>query len=121
MTKVVHSPGCVIAKSTVTGNIVGSRIGKIVSKNDRIENERADWFAKLPRFLNIPHVLVFMGNIGPLFEKLRFGHAYMFQDLPNANKIYYCTLLSVGSEAQGKGVGTELFRRGYELAKQVSI
>ena len=44
----------------------------------------------------------------------------MFQDLPNANFIYYCTLLSVGSEAQGKGIGTELFRRGYELAKQVS-
>ena len=93
----------------------------MISRQDASQNERVDWMAKLPRFLNTPHVLVFWGNIGPIFEKLRFGHAYMFEDLPNANFIYYCTLLSVGSEAQGKGIGTELFRRGYELAKQVSI
>ena len=69
MTKYAHSPGCVIARSTLTGNIVGARIGKILSKSDRVENERVDWMAKLPRFFNIPHVLVFAGNIGPLFEK----------------------------------------------------
>ena len=75
--KVRHSPGCVIARSTVTENIVGARIGKIVSKDDPVANERVDFFANLPKFLNIPHSMVYWGNIGPLFEKLGFGHAYM--------------------------------------------
>ena len=44
----------------------------------------------------------------------------MFQDLEDANMIYLAILLSVGREARGKGLGTELMRRGYEIAKQVS-
>ena len=118
--KIRHSPGCVIARSTETGNIVGARIGKIVSKDDPVENERIDWAANLPKFVSIPYVLVFWGNLGPVMEELGFGPAYMFKQLPDAKMIYYCGLLSVSSEAQGKGLGTELFRRGYELAKQVS-
>ena len=43
----------------------------------------------------------------------------MFQDLEDANMIYLAMLLSVGSEARGKGLGTELMRRGYEIAKKV--
>ena len=45
----------------------------------------------------------------------------MFQDLDNANKIYLGVLISVGRAARGKGLGTELMKRGYELAKGVSI
>ena len=119
VTKVKHSPGCIIARSTVSGNIVGARIGKVISKDDPVQNERVDWMATAPKWLHIPYSMVYWGNIGPLFEKMRFGHSYMFKDLPDAKMIYYCTLLSVGGEAQGKGLGTELFRRGYELAKQV--
>ena len=121
MTKIKHGPGCIIARSTESGNIVGARIGKVISKDDPVQNERVDWMAKAPKWLNIPYSMVYWGNLGPIMEKLRFGHAYMFKDLTDAKMIYYCTLLSVGSDAQGKGLGTELFRRGYELAKQVRI
>ena len=119
MKKVLHSPGCLIARSTETGNIVGARIGKIVSKDDPVQNERMDWAVNLPKYLSPPYAFVFWGNCGPIFEKMGYGHAYMFKQLPDAKMIYYCILLSVSSEAQGKGLGTELFRRGYELAKQV--
>ena len=96
-------------------------MGKIVSRKDPVKNERFDWMANLPLCLPIPHCLTFSSNLGPLFEKLRFGHEYMFQDLENANMIYLCLLLSVGREARGKGLGTELMKRSYELAKQVQI
>ena len=104
----------------MTGNIVGVRCGKIISRKDKVKNKRFDWAAKLPKCLNVPHPWVFFSNTGPLFEKLRFGHEYMFQDLEDANMIYLCILLSVGSEAREKGLGTELFRRGYQIAKEVS-
>ena len=120
MTKYKHAPGCIIAKSTLSGNIVGARMGKIVSRKDPIRNERFDWMAKLPLCLPIPHALTFSSNLGPLFEKLRFGHEYMFQDLENANMIYKCLILSVGREARGKGLGTELMKRSYIIAKEVS-
>ena len=120
VTKYKHAPGCIIAKSTLSGNIVGARMGKIVSRKDPIRNERFDWMAKLPLCLPIPHALTFSSNLGPLFEKLRFGHEYMFQDLENANMIYKCLILSVGREARGKGLGTELMKRSYIIAKEVS-
>ena len=53
-------------------------------------------------------------------ESSRYGHQYMFQDLEDANMIYLAQLLSVGSEARGKGLGTELMRRGYKIAKEVN-
>merc|ERR1719510_814785 len=31
--------------------------------------------------------------------------------------IYFCMVLSVGSTERGKGLGTELIKRGYKLAK----
>ena len=95
-------------------------MGRIVSRKDKIKNERFDWVANLPMCLNVPHYLTYFSNIGPLFEKVRFGHQYMFEDLDNANMIYLAILLSVGREARGKGLGTELIRRGYEIAKGVS-
>lgn len=119
--KYKHSPGCIIAKSTITGNIVGARLGKIVHRNDPVKNERFDWMANLPLCFPIPHCLTFSSNLGPLFERLRFGHQYMFQDLESANRIYQCLILSVGREARGKGLGTELMKRSYEIAKQVCL
>ena len=65
--------------------------------------------------------MVYFSNLGPSMESLRFGHQYMFQDLEDANMIYLAQLLSVGSEARGKGLGTELMRRGYEIAKEVNF
>ena len=121
VTKYKHSPGCIVAKSTISGNIVGARLGTVVSRNDPVKNERFDWMANLPLCLPVPHCLTFSSNLGPLFEKLRFGPQYMFEDLENANTIYKCLILSVGREARGKGLGTELMKRSYELAKQVSL
>ena len=115
-----HSPGCIIARSSMTGKIIGCRIGKIISRRDKIKNERFDWVANLPMCLNIPHHWTFFANTGPLFEKLRFGHPYVFEDLQNADMIYLAILLSVGRDARGQGLGTELMRRGYEIAKGVS-
>ena len=121
VTKFAHAPGCIIARSTVTGNLVGLRLGKIVARKDKVQKDpRFDWMAKLPKFLNLPHMLVYFSNLGPAMEKLRFGHEYMFQDLEDANMIYLAILLSVGSEARGNGIGTELMKRGYQIAKEVS-
>ena len=104
----------------MTGNLIGAKLGRIVSKKDKVKKDpRFDWVAKLPAFLHLPHFLVYFGNLGPHVERLRFGHQYMFQDLEDANMIYLAILLSVSSEARGKGLGTELMRRGYEIAKQV--
>ena len=41
-------------------------------------------------------------------------------DLEDANTVYMCMILSVGEEARGKGLGTELIKRGYEVAKKVT-
>ena len=120
MEKHIHSPGCIIARNSMTGKIIGCRMGRIVSRTDKIKNERFDWVANLPMCFNVPHYLTFFSNTGPLFEKLRYGHQYMFKDLESANIIYLAILLSVGRAARGKGLGTELMRRGYEIAKGVS-
>ena len=60
-------------------------------------------------------------DLGDDILELRFGHQYMFQDLESANRIYQCLILSVGREARGKGLGTELMKRSYEIAKQVCL
>ena len=54
-------------------------------------------------------------------EELRFGNQYVFQDLDDANMVYMAILLSVGREARGKGLGTELMKRGYQVAKKVKF
>ena len=55
-------------------------------------------------------------------EELRFGNQYVFQDLDDANMVYMAILLSVGREARGKGLGTELMIfRGYQVAKKVKL
>ena len=106
----------------MSGNLVGLRVGKIVSRKDKVKPfPRADWVAKLPTFLNIPHWLVYMGNMGHFMQKLRIGPEYIFLDLEDADMVYECMCLSVGKEARGKGLGTELIRRGYEIAKKVNI
>ena len=120
MTLYDHAPACIIARSTETGNLVGFRVGKILSRKDRVKKfPSLDWAAKLPKFLNLPHWMVFDGNLGPLLAKMRIGHEYMFVDLEDADMIYMCLFLCVGKEARGKGIGTELIRRGYDIAKKV--
>ena len=64
--------------------------------------------------------MIFWANVGPLFEELRYGNQYAFMDLEDANTVYMCMILSVGEEARGKGLGTELIKRGYEVAKKVT-
>ena len=60
--------------------------------------------------------------MGPLIaDKLKYGKEHIFSELEDAKKVYYCMILSVGSEARGKGLGTELIKRGYEIAKQVTL
>ena len=101
--------------------MVGVRTGKIISRTEKVKKDpRFDWIAKLPKFLNLPHVLVYSASLGPVMNKTRYGHQYMFQDLEDANMIYLCMVLSVGVEARGKGLGTELIKRGYQTAKEVS-
>ena len=54
-------------------------------------------------------------------DTLHYGKQQMFDDLKDAKMIYYCMALSVGSEARGKGLGSELIKRGYKIAKDVSL
>ena len=120
--KYLHAPACIIARSTVTGNLIGVRSGSIISRKDKLKKDpRFDWVAKLPKFLNLPHWLVYFSNLGPTMEELRFGNQYVFQDLDDANMVYMAILLSVGREARGKGLGTELMKRGYQVAKKVKL
>ena len=74
---------------------------------------------KLPKFIKLPQWLVWTANVMPFLEKMRYGPEYVFVDLEDADMIYECMFLCVGKEARGKGLGTELIRRGYELAKKV--
>ena len=100
---------------------MGVRIGQIVFRDDKLKKEPMfAWIAKLPKFLNLPHILTFSSNMGTFLENLPYGKQCMFDELEDAKVIYYCMPLSVGSEARGKGLGTELIKRGYSLAKQVS-
>jgi len=119
VTKVLHTPACIIARSTITNNIVGVRIGEIVSRDDTLKKEPTfSWIAKLPTFLKLPHIMTWASNIGTFFENLPYGKQYMFDELEEGKVIYYCMILSVGSEARGKGLGTEMIKRGYSLAKK---
>ena len=53
-------------------------------------------------------------------SNMRFGKEFLFDELEDANMVYYCMILCVGDEARGKGIGTELIRRGYNIAKKVN-
>ena len=106
----------------MTGNLIGVRSGSIISRKDKLKKDpRFDWVAKLPKFLNLPHWLIYFSNLGPTMEELRFGNQYVFQDLDDANMVYMAILLSVGREARGIGLGTELMKRGYQVAKKVKL
>ena len=117
-----HAPASIIARSTETGNLVGLRVGTILSRKDKVKvYPSLEWAAKLPKLFNLPKWLVFNGNLGPLLEKAKYGHHHVFVNLEDADMVYLCMFLCVGKEARGKGLGTELFRRGYEIAKKVII
>ena len=75
---------------------------------------------KLPKFFRFPPVMINMINVGLMLEEIRYGHHMAFEELEDAQMIYFCMVLSVGSTERGKGLGTELIKRGYNLAKKVT-
>ena len=104
----------------MTGNLVGLRVGKILSRKDKVKKSpKFGWVAKVPKFIGLPQWLVWTASVMPFLEKMRYGPEYVFVDLEDADMIYECMFLCVGKEARGKGLGTELIRRGYEIAKKV--
>ena len=132
MTKVSHGPACIIARSTETNNIVGIRTGQIESKAYRDGRGRkclrilrrklqdSSWLAKLPKCFRVSPLIVFFANMSKLCKDIHYDEELMFEQCGNVEMVYHCWVLSVGVEAQGKGLGTELIKRGYKLAKKVN-
>ena len=49
---------------------------------------------------------------------MKYGQKYAFSDLKDANKIYFAANVCVSATGRGLGLGSELVRRGYKIAKQ---
>ena len=120
---IINGPSCIIARSTETDNIVGIRTGHIVSRADKQKKmPNFAWIARLPKFFRVHPLLVFGANSLIMMNDVHYGAGkdLMFKQCEDAEMIYHCFVLSVGAEAQGKGLGTELIKRGYTLAKKVN-
>ena len=121
--KVTYGPSCIVARSTTSNNIVGVRTGCIMSRKDKLKKEEIGcWscFLRLPKCLRVPPLMLNMINLGVLLEEIRYGHHMAFDELEDAQMIYFCNVVAVGATERGKGLGTELIKRGYDLAKKVT-
>ena len=113
------TPGCMVARSTIDNSILGCRMGEIVIRG----NERDDkippimWIRNLPSCLPIPKKLIDTLNLVQLMRDLRYGKQYAFEELVDTNMIYIALKVCVSPKARGLGLGSELIRRGYEMAK----
>ena len=115
------APACIVAKSKENGKIIATRFGEIIKKDNQrygISNmdPNMEFLASLPTF--IPKKVRNVGNFSKLQEKLPYGKYLAFEEIKEADTLYFCHLLCVGREARGKGLGLELIKRGHKLAIQ---
>ena len=112
------TPSCLIARSTETGKIIGTRLGEI-KKNDpnvHMGDPSFRWLAYLPKFIPLPNLLVKTGNIQLVFDRLPYSHKAAFDEL-GSDFIYCAAHVCVGREARGQRLGTELVKRAHKLAE----
>ena len=120
ITKVEITPACIIARSTEDDCIVGVRMGEIVSRKN-VKDEPLPpimWIGNLPSFIPIPKKLIDMTNVIQHFNDLKYSKCNAFDDLKDTDMIYFAANVCVSSKARGLGLGTELIKRGYEIAKK---
>ena len=120
---IIHAggtPSCVVARSTVDDSILGCRMGKVVSRKEaRNKSEpHLSCVGNLLSYLPIPLKSNHMLNMKRLYKDLKYGQAYAFKELKDANKIYFASNVCVSAKSRGLGLGSELVRRGYTIAKQ---
>ena len=119
ITKVEITPACIVARSTEDDYIVGVRMGEIVSRKN-VKDEPLPpimWIGNLPSFIPIPKKLIDMTNVIQHFNDLKYSKCNAFEDLKDTDMIYFAANVCVSSKARGLGLGTELIKRGYEIAK----
>ena len=121
ITKVEITPACILARSTEDGSIIGCRMGEIVTRKNVKNDPRLPimWIGNLPSFIPIPKKLIDMTNVLQFFIDLRYSKCKAFDELKDADMIYFAANVCVCRKARGLGLGTELVKRGYELAKTV--
>jgi len=120
ITEVEITPSCIVARSTVDNSIVGCRMGEIVSRKNAKDDPLPPimWIGSLPAFLPIPKKLIDVTNLIQQNIDLNYGKCNAFQELKDADKIYFAANVCVSDKARGFGLGTELVKRGYDIAKK---
>ena len=115
-------PCSIIARNLSDNRIVAARIGVIYNKRtDNLKESGfvGNWIGELPSFLNIPHKFICAVNAQSLMSDLHFSKLDAFNELTDSgDSIYFACSLSVSAEVRGKGLGAELLRRGYKIAKE---
>ena len=114
------APASIVARSTADNSIVGCRLGEIASrKNVRdVALPPVMWIGNLPAFLSIPKKLTDMSNLIQFTIDLNYGKLQAFEELKDTDQIYFAANVCVSDKARGCGLGTELVKRGYDIAKK---
>jgi len=118
--RVEFSPACTVARSTIDNSILGCRMGEIVSRENGIDESIPPimWIKNLPSFFPLSKKLIDIINLVQLMKDLRYGKQHAFEDLIDTDRIYIATKVCVSAKARGLGLGTELVKRGYDLARR---
>jgi N-acetylglutamate synthase-like GNAT family acetyltransferase len=114
------APACTIARSTVDNSMLGCRLGEIVSRQNGKDDSIPPilWIQHLPSFFPIPKKLVDTVNAVQLMRDISYSKTHAFKELTDCDKIYFATKVCVSPKARGCGLGSELVKRGYHIAKQ---
>ena len=120
ITRVEITPACIVARSTVDDSIVGCRMGEIMSRKN-VKDEPFPpimWMGNLPSFIPVPKKLIHLINLLQHFIDIRYSKSIAFEELKDTDMIYFANCVCVSSKARGLGLGTELVKRGYDIAKK---
>ena len=120
ISKIEIAPASIIARSTEDNSIMACRMGQMVSRvNGKDEPlPPIGWLGGLPLWIPIPKKIIDMVNNLKLFEDTNYGKLAAFTDLKDAERIYFAANICVASKARGLGLGSELVKRGYDIAKK---
>ena len=114
------TPACIVARSTIDDSILGCRMGEIVNRKQARSKCDQPFTCILPfvSFLPIPLKSNHLMNMKRLFKDLKYSQIDAFRELKDSDKIYFAANVCVSAKSRGLGLGSELVRRGYSIAKQ---
>ena len=119
ISRVTVAPASIIARSTEGNNdIIGCRIGAIYDRENFEDSDLPNvlWIGNLPACLPIPKKIIAMLNVMQHLVDLNYSKSQAFAELKDAKRIYFCATVCVSDKARGMGLGTELVKRGYDIA-----